>query len=367
MQGVSSDRVRLVRRNNHRWFSSRIAFNLNQVKCESFQENNMRRPIIIFLAALAAIAASFFVMPWPGVYIIRYIFDQGAAEAAAKLMPLVPGSVQKTTVAYDEGNNDAMLDIYRLPDADVALPTVVWIHGGGFVSGRRGDIENYLKVLAGEGFTVVNVDYTIAPSASYPTPVRQVNRALAFLTREAAGLGINARRFVLAGDSAGAQIAAQTVAIIANPAYGELVGVTAGAGPEQIAGALLFCGVYDIAGLGNGGGILGWFVHVTAWAYSGERNWRESATFATMSLTPHLTADFPPAFISAGNADPLAPQSAGLADVLTAKGVEVETLFFPPDYSPALAHEYQFDLGQKAGQMALSQAADWMRGLSQTP
>ncbi|MCJ8156860.1 alpha/beta hydrolase fold domain-containing protein [Sphingomonas sp. LaA6.9] len=41
----------------------------------------------------------------------------------------------------------------------------MWVHGGGFVSERRGDLTNYLKVLAGKGFTVVNVDYTIAPEA----------------------------------------------------------------------------------------------------------------------------------------------------------------------------------------------------------
>lgn len=200
----------------------------------------MRRTIIIFLAALAVIAASFILSPWPGVYLIRQIFDKGAAEAAAKLELLVPASVQVTTLSYAEGDGDAVLDIYRLPDFDPALPTVVWVHGGGFVSGQRGDIENYLKILAGEGFTVVNVEYTIAPAANYPTPVRQVNRALEFLTQEAGRLDIDAGRIVLAGDSAGAQIAAQTAAIIANPAYGNLAGVTPGAKSEQIVGALFF-------------------------------------------------------------------------------------------------------------------------------
>lgn len=323
----------------------------------------MRKSVVSLLAALLVIAALFVVTPWPGVLLIRYIFDKGAAEAATRLEQLVPASIQVTTLAYDDADPDAILDIYRAPNFDPELPTVVWIHGGGFVSGRRSDIENYLKVLAGEGFTVVNVDYTIAPSAHYPSPVRQVNRALEFLTREAGSLGIDASRIVLAGDSAGAQIAAQTAAIIANPAYGELVGVTPGAARDQIVGALLFCGVYDITGLGHGGGILGWFVHVTAWAYSGERNWRDSATFATMSLGPHLTPEFPPAFISAGNADPLAPQSVGIGEGLAAQGVSVETLFFPPDYTPPLGHEYQFDLTTSAGQLVMSRAAAWMRGL----
>jgi acetyl esterase/lipase len=325
--------------------------------------SRLRKAAIIVLATLACIAASFVISPWPGVYLIRVIFDKGAAAAAAKLEAQVPASIQVTTLAYDEADSDAVFDIYRPPDIDPALPTVVWIHGGGFVSGRRGDIENYLKILAGRGFIVVNVDYTIAPSANYPTPVRQVNRALEFLTREAERLDVNASRIVLAGDSAGAQIAAQTAAIIANPAYGDLIGVTPGAAPDQIAGALLFCGVYDIGGLGRGGGFLGWFVHVTAWAYSGDRNWRDSETFATMSLIPHLDRNFPPAFISAGNADPLAPQSTALADALVSNGTDVETLFFSPDHVPPLAHEYQFDLDVEAGRTALDRATAWLRGL----
>ena len=323
----------------------------------------MRRTVVVFLAVLAVIAAAFIVSPLPGVYFIRFIFDKGAAAASAALEPLVPATISVSTHAYGEEASDEILDIYRAPDFDPALPTVVWIHGGGFVSGRRGDIANYLKILAGEGFTVVNVDYTIAPSATYPTPVRQVTRALEFLTREAGRLDIDPNRIVLAGDSAGAQIAAQTAAIIANPDYGERVGVTSGVGPDQIVGALLFCGVYDITAMGHAGGILGGFVHVTAWAYSGERNWRDSPRFVTMSLTGHLTADFPPAFISAGNADPLAPQSVAIAEALEASGGKVETLFFPPDYTPALAHEYQFDLGVEAGQTALSRATAWMRNL----
>lgn len=82
-----------------------------------------------------------------------------------------------------------------------------------------------------------------------------------------------------------------------------------------------------------------------------------------MSLGPHLTAAFPPAFVSAGNADPLAPQSVGIAEGLAAQGVSVETLFFPPDHTPPLGHEYQFDLTTSAGQLALSRAVAWMRGL----
>lgn len=323
----------------------------------------MRKWLIGSLLVLGLVAIAFEVSPRPSVMIVRAIFDHGAGEASRKLLAHVPVSIVTDTLRYDDADPDAWLDIHRLQSGVVAGPTVVWIHGGGFVSGRRSDITNYTKVLAGKGFTVVNLDYTIAPEAHYPKPIRQVNRALAYLTRNANRLGIDSNRFVLAGDSAGAQIAAQSSAVISNPAYGQLLGIQPEVRPDQLAGALLYCGVYDISGMGKNGGILGWFVGSAGWAYSGKRNWREDAQFRTMSVAEHLTRAFPPAFISAGNADPLTPQSVELAKALAHADIPVETLMFPTDYMPPLGHEYQFDLNGSAGKLALEKSVAWLRQL----
>jgi acetyl esterase len=308
-------------------------------------------------------AASFVLSPLPGVLIIRAIFNHGAATASDRLQDIVPPEVTTTTAAYDPGDASAVLDIYRLPDAVSDLPVVVWVHGGGFVSGRREDVANYLKILAGQGMTVVNVDYTIAPGATYPSPVQQVTTALSHLVTEQEQLGIDASRIVLAGDSAGAQIAAQTAAVLSNPEYARRVGVPFDMPATTIAGALLFCGVYDIREMGRDGGFLGWFVHTAGWAYSGTRNWREDEGFASINFLPYLTASFPPAFISAGNADPLEAQSVALADALEELGVAVERLFWPADYQPALGHEYQFDLTTDAGAAAFEKAVEWLSQL----
>ncbi|MFN6933620.1 MAG: alpha/beta hydrolase [Tsuneonella sp.] len=317
---------------------------------------------VILLASAAIIVT--YVTPWPSVMVIRMVFDAGAEKAAAALASKVPTDLEvREGLTYDPADPDARLDIYRGKGSTADGPTIVWFHGGGFVSGRRGDVANYLKILAGQGFTVVNVDYTIAPEATYPTPIRQANTALSYLAANATELGINADRMVLAGDSAGAQIAAQTAAMITNASYADAIGVKAGIGRDRLAGALLHCGVYDVTQMGKGGGIFGWFVKSTVWAYSGERDPTGSPKFATMSVVPYLTPDFPPAFVSAGNADPLGPQSVNLAKALQGHGVATQTLFFPADYKPPLAHEYQFDLDSEAGRLALQRSTDWLRSL----
>lgn len=319
------------------------------------------------LGSVAAVAAlvvlAFALSPWPSVMLIRAVFDRGAAEASAALERRVPQNVQiRAAVRYDPADPQALLDVYKPPAASPDAPTVVWIHGGGFVSGRRGDIANYLKLLAAQGFTVVNVDYTIAPEATYPTPVRQVARALAYIDAHAADLGVNRRRLVLAGDSAGAQIAAQMANVVTSPAYARDVGVPAPVDPSQLRGALLFCGVYDVSRLGTDkGGVLGWFLKTVTWAYSGERDWRDARGFERMSVSDYVTPAFPPTFISAGNADPLLPQSRLMDEALRRRNVPVKSLYFAADRQPPLAHEYQFKLDDAAGQLAFDRTVAWLK------
>lgn len=319
--------------------------------------------LVLALGALAFTAA--YVTPWPSVLVIRAIFDAGADKASAALQKHVPADlITRSDIPYDPSDPAALLDVHLPPALDPGRPTIVWVHGGGFVSGRRGDITNYLKVLSGRGFAVVNVDYTIAPEAVYPTPIRQVTAALSYLDRHAEALDINRNAFVLAGDSAGSQIAAQVANLITAPAYAETVGIAAPLRSEQVAGALLFCGVYDVDMLGTGkGGVLGWFLTAVTWAYSGNRDWRTVAGFDAVSVARHVTAGFPPAFVSAGNADPLAPQSHALVAALTRANVPVETLFFPEAHQPPLGHEHQFDIDGEAGRLALDRAVAWLEGL----
>ena len=140
--------------------------------------------------------------------------DQGGAAASSALELHVPtGTSMKFDERYDQADRDALLDVYNpsaIATGGKALTTIVWIHGGGFLAGTKDHVGSYAKILAAKGYTVVAVDYSLAPGALYPEPLRQVNKALAFLVDNAQRLRIDPSRIVLAGDSAGAQIAAQT-------------------------------------------------------------------------------------------------------------------------------------------------------------
>jgi acetyl esterase/lipase len=269
-------------------------------------------------------------------------------------------------VVTDERYGDEpeeLLDVYGpRPAVDAgpsgsARPTVVWTHGGGFIGGSKEEPAGYLRRIAQAGFTVVGVGYTLAPGARYPTPARQLMAALAHLQADAGRLGIDPTRLVLAGDSAGAHVSAQVAAIVTNPSYSRDMGIAPTIEAEQLRGVALCCGLYDLAAINRSpppDGPLDSFIKAVAWNYSGNRHFRRDAHFlSTMSVAGHVTAAFPPAFVTAGNADLLQGQSRALAARLEAEGVDVETLFFASDHEPPLPHEYQFDLDGADGQLAL--------------
>ena len=55
------------------------------------------------------------------------------------------------------------------------LPTIVWVHGGAFVSAQQRLHCQLSKTFGRQNFTVIGVNYSLAPGKTYPTPIRQVN------------------------------------------------------------------------------------------------------------------------------------------------------------------------------------------------
>lgn len=298
----------------------------------------------ILVALVAMVVLAFQLSPWPSVFIIAHMFagnDMASEEALAKHVP--PGIVTRRNIAYGEGK-DEVLDVYfREGTTSGPQPTIVWVHGGGWIGGSKDGVANYLRVLAGHRYTTVGVEYSTGFGSKYPKPVRQVNAALGYLVRNAEKLNIDPKRFVLAGDSAGAQISAQVAVITTDAAYARRMGISPSMPPDGLAAILLLSGAYSLDSI-KLDGEYGWFLRTVLWAYSGMKDFLKDEQFKLLSVTNYVTPAFPPAFISSGNGDPLAPQAVALAKKLGSLGAKTDSFFFPPDYKPALQHEYQFNL-----------------------
>jgi len=118
---------------------------------------------------------------------------------------------------------------------------------------------------------------------------------------------------------------------------------------------VLYCGIYDVSDIPDTPGIAGWGSRTALWSYLGDRDWSKTIGAGQMSVIGHVTKDFPPAFISGGNGDPLtASQSVPFADRLATLAVPVTRLFHPDELAPALPHEYQFHLEYDESPAALA-------------
>ncbi len=298
--------------------------------------------------------------PWPAALLIRSVFDRGAERTRAEFERHPPaGPVdERLDIQYGDGSagRNTMLDVFGPAGADRALPTVVWIHGGAWISGAKEDVAPYLRILAARGYRTIGLNYTISPEATYPSAIRQLGTALAYVRDHAAELGVDAERIVLAGDSAGAQLASQLAVLMTDPGYAALIGMQPALGPRQLAGVILHCGVYDLRRMANLTGVAAWGFKSALWAYTGTRNWSSSYQGATMSTIDFVTKDFPPTYISGGNGDGLTwIESIPMSQALERVGVDTTTRFYAADHEPVLPHEYQFHLDLAEAQEALEE------------
>lgn len=309
----------------------------------------------------------------PGALVLRYLLDRAPGGTRPDRTRTPADAAAIVDEPYDTDARDARLDVYFPPDvaAGERRPAIVWVHGGAWISGTKEAAAPYFGLLAQSGFTVIAVEYSRAPDTRYPTPIRQINQALAYTLQNADRFHVDEAQIIIAGDSAGAQMASQIATLVTSSPYASEVGIVPSLRPEQLRAAILFCGAYDVAGEARHPRVvpntaLRVFSRSVLWAYTGSRE-RDSATVRQMSTIDHATEAFPPTFISGGNADPLTdahsrPFAARLAEL----GVDVTARFYAIDHTPPLGHEYQFRVESADAQAALQAVVGFLHRLTRT-
>jgi acetyl esterase/lipase len=264
---------------------------------------------------LAAVLASLLISPRPAALLVRRVFAAGGEQVKQSLNRHAPADVHVVVNERHGDEDDALLDVAYPASVTGRLPLVLWVHGGGWVGGSKNELVGWVKLIAHGGFVVAAANYARAPEHRYPTPPRQMMQALQHMQGDADRFHIDPDRIVIAGDSAGAQIAAQLAAMVTTPGYADTIGVTPTVTPAQLRGLVLACGPYDRALFRQAGTPAGRrFIEAVLWAYSGQRNFDDDPVFSTWSVTDHLSPAFPPALLTVGNADPLRPHTELLAD-----------------------------------------------------
>lgn len=103
------------------------------------------------------------------------------------------------------------LDLYvPVAAADIRRPVIVWIYGGSWRDGNKGDYEFVASWLASRGYPVAIPDYRLVPQVRFPAFLEDIAAAVAALPASGGLLGASgdASRVVIMGHSAGAYNAA---------------------------------------------------------------------------------------------------------------------------------------------------------------
>jgi len=114
-------------------------------------------------------------------------------------------------VTYSVANNyECKLDVYCRNPRGMVAPTVIYIHGGGWVGGtKEGALFELLPWFA-MGFHVVNVEYRMAHVSPAPAAVEDCRLALRWVYANAKQYGFDTTKIVVTGGSAGGHLALMT-------------------------------------------------------------------------------------------------------------------------------------------------------------
>jgi arylformamidase len=120
---------------------------------------------------------------------------------------LLGQKVQRDIPYASPGLERQILDIYSPKDAK-NLPVVFWIHGGGWQTGDKSEVQLKPQAFTDKGFVFVSTNYQLLPKVEMGTIIRDIAKSIHWVHDHIADSGGDPQRIFVMGHSAGAQLAA---------------------------------------------------------------------------------------------------------------------------------------------------------------
>ncbi|MCS6798366.1 MAG: alpha/beta hydrolase [Myxococcota bacterium] len=244
------------------------------------------------------------------------------------------------------------LDVWRPRDRAGLLPCVLYLHGGGFRILSKDSHWIMGLAFARRGYVVLMPNYRLAPAHPFPAAPEDAAAAWSWLLREAPRYGGDPSRVIVAGESAGANLATVLAvsACWSRPEpYARLVYET-GVVPRAVVAA---CGLLQVSDPDR-------FArrkpHLPAWlrdridevhdAYlaRSRAEMRDLADpLCILERAGPPDRPLPPFFAPVGTADPLLDDTRRLAEALRVRGVPGEARYYPGE-----AHAFHAFVARRA-------------------
>jgi acetyl esterase len=194
-------------------------------------------------------------------------------------------------------------------------PGVVFFHGGGWVSGDLDSHDTLCRRIAVWGrFRVIAIDYRCAPETAFPGAVEDSLAAYRWVAGHAGELGIDPKKIVVAGDSAGGNLSA-------------VVSLKTRKDPVPPALQVLIYPATDATRVNRPRGDRWFLTNAMIEWYLGHYVGSDSARRAHVDVSPLLADDVsgaPPALVYTAGFDPLKDEGEAYAEKLRAAGVSVK-------------------------------------------
>lgn len=149
----------------------------------------------------------------PELQTLSPVDARAAYLQGVRLLSGCPPEIARTVITSIDGGDGRIATRLYYPDCEPqeSLPLVVYFHGGGWSFGSIETHDNVCRTLcAGATCMVASVEYHLAPEHKFPRAVHDAIEASLWARENAAALGADPAKIVLAGDSAGANLATVT-------------------------------------------------------------------------------------------------------------------------------------------------------------
>ena len=117
-------------------------------------------------------------------------------------------SEEKNIVYRTIESRELHLDAFYNNKIKYPNPAVVLVHGGGWKSGNKSQMESLAIAIADKGYSCFAVEYRLSPEAIYPAAVLDIKDAIEFIRKNALKYNVDVSKVAILGCSSGGQLAA---------------------------------------------------------------------------------------------------------------------------------------------------------------
>ncbi|MGN1443057.1 MAG: alpha/beta hydrolase [Acutalibacteraceae bacterium] len=242
-------------------------------------------------------------------------------------------------------------------------PLLIYIHGGGWLSGLRKARRFYCENWAEQGYICANIGYDYSLDARHPEHIRQIFKGIEYVLDHAEQYHIDTSRVVVAGESAGGYFASLVGVVTSHHELYDSMKIEFQYQSDFKADALvLMSGIYDpIRSLDTKFQNMELFIEALCGMPLDQiRQEYAAGNLKGLSPSDYTDSSFPPSFIVGSKYDLLLPESVALHNDLDKAGVKNE--FFVCTKINGV-HAGSLACDTATGKTAVKKAQEFVRGV----